>query len=68
MTMDISDDQWIEASLPMHLGGLGVRSVEKLVPSAFLASANSTFSLENDILAGSILSFEDKYASDAILS
>ena len=54
-------------SLP-NLGGLGVRSAEKLAPSAFLVSVASTFSLQNDILAGSILSFEDKYTSDAILS
>ena len=45
-----------------------MRNAEKLAPSAFLASAASTFSLENDILAGSILSFEDKYISDATLS
>ena len=64
LNVDISDDQWIQASLLVRLGGLGVRSAEKLAPSAFFASAASTFSLQNDILAGSILSFEDKYTSD----
>ena len=34
----------------------------------FLASAASTFVLQNAILAGSILSFEDKYTGDATLS
>ena len=52
----------------MHLGGLGVRSADKLALSAFLASAASTFFLQNNILARSILSFEDKYTSDAFLS
>ena len=41
---------------------------EKLAPFAFLVSAASTFSLQNDILAGSILYFEDKYTIDATLS
>ena len=65
LNVAIFDDQWIQASLPVHLGGLGVRNAEKLPPSAFLASAASTFSLQNDILTGSIVSFEDKYTSDA---
>ena len=34
----------------------------------FLALAASTFSLQNDILAGSFLSFKDKYTCNAILS
>ena len=68
LNVDMFDDHWIQASLPVHLGGLGVRSAEKLAPSAFLASAASTFSLHNDILAGSILSFKDKYTSDATIS
>ena len=39
-----------------------------LAPFAFFASAESTFSLQNDILAGSIQSFKGAYASDAIVS
>ena len=50
LNVDISDDQWIQASLAVHLGGLGVRSAEKLAHSAILASAASTFTLQNDIL------------------
>ena len=55
-------------SVRVHLGGLGVTSAEKLATSAVLASAASTFSLQNDIVARSILSFEDKYTSDATVS
>ena len=39
-----------------------------LAPAAFLASVASTLSLQNDILAGSVISFDDKNTSDAICS
>ena len=39
----LSDLQWIQASLPVRDGGLGVRRVSSLAPPAFLASAASTF-------------------------
>ena len=38
------DLQWIQASLPVTDGGLGVRRVSSLALPAFLASAASTFS------------------------
>ena len=46
----ISDLQWIQASLPVTDGGLGVRRVSSLALPAFLASAASTLSLQDDIL------------------
>ena len=45
----LSDLQWIQASLPVRDGGLGVRRVSSLALPAFLASAAST-SLQDDIL------------------
>jgi hypothetical protein len=39
---DLTDLQWIQASLPINEGGLGVRRVASLATSAFLASAAST--------------------------
>jgi len=39
---DLSDLQWIQASLPARDGGLGVRRVSSLALAAFLASAAST--------------------------
>ena len=48
---DMSDLAWIQASQPIRCGGLGVRSVETLAPSAFLASAAATLHLQSDILA-----------------
>jgi len=42
----LSDSQWLQASLPIKLGGLGVRRVTSLAIPAFLASSASTFSLQ----------------------
>lgn len=47
---DLTDVQWIQASLPVRNGGLGVRRVSSLAPSAFLASAAGTRGLQNMIL------------------
>ena len=49
---DLSDIQWLQASLPVRDGGLGVRHVSSLALPAFLASAASTPSLQVDILTG----------------
>ena len=46
----MSDQSWSQASLPIHLGGLGIRSVTMLVPSAFLASTAGTSSMVLAIL------------------
>ena len=48
----IDDTAWIQASLPMHDGGLGIRSVVVLAPSAFFASAAATYVLQSAILGG----------------
>ena len=48
-----SDDQWLQASLPISWGGLGIRSVSLLAPSAHLASAAGTSDLQSRILGHS---------------
>jgi len=53
---DLSDIQWLQASLPVKDGGLGVRRISSLDVPAFLASAECTLSLQDDILSGSIYS------------
>ena len=53
---DLSDIQWLQASLPVKDGGLGVRRVSSLAIPAFLASAASTLCLQDDILSGSTCS------------
>jgi len=50
---NLSDIQWIQASLPVSAGGLGIRRVTALAPSAFLASAACTHDLQALILSGS---------------
>src|SRR5882757_8432773 len=46
----LSDDAWARASLPVHWGGLGVRSVSSLVVPAFLASSTASLSLVEALL------------------
>ena len=46
----LGDHQWIQASLAVREGGLGIRCVSSLVLSAFLASAASTSELQTLIL------------------
>jgi len=50
---DISDTQWLQASLPVKDGGLGIRQVRSLALPAFLASAASTSDLQSQILLAS---------------
>ena len=46
----VSDHQWIQASLSVSAGGLGIRRVLSLAQPAFLASAASTHSLQSLLL------------------
>src|SRR3954470_2445834 len=48
--MDAMDLQWMQASLPVRNGGLGIRRVASLAPSAFLAPAAKTLDLQALIL------------------
>jgi hypothetical protein len=48
--INLSDDQWLQASLPVRSGGLGVRRVFSLALPAFLASAVDTRELQHQIL------------------
>ena len=59
LNVDLSDDQWLQASLPVRNGGLGIRNATKLAPSAFLASAASTRSLQDAILPQRFQAKED---------
>ena len=67
---DISESAWLQASLPISAGGLGIRSVSMLAPSAFLASAAATRDLQDAILGydpllttdGAVLSCEDAWS------
>ena len=46
LNIDLNHDgSWLQATLPVHAGGLGVRRAVQLAPSAFLASAAGCSSL-----------------------
>ena len=51
LNCELSEDQILQASLPVKTGGLGFRSSSSLAPSAFLASAAGTEELQAIILA-----------------
>ena len=55
----LSDKQWSQASLPVRHGGLGIRSVSMLAPSAFLASATGTQRLQTLVLQKCQITMED---------
>ena len=52
-SIDSSSAAWLQASLPISLGGLGIRSAVEVAPSAFLASAHSSSALVQSILSSS---------------
>jgi len=54
LNVDINNDQWLQASLSIGDGGLGIQSAEMLAPSAYLASATFTLLLQQSILPDSI--------------
>ena len=47
----LTDTQWLQASLPIKDGGLGVRRMPSFALPAFLASAAGTALLQTEILA-----------------
>ena len=47
-------DTWLQATLPVELGGLGFRSASTFVPSAFLASAEGAYELMQQLLPVSL--------------
>ena len=52
VNVSIGDTAWLQASLPVNLGGLGFRSAVQLAPSAFSASAAASVDLMSMILPG----------------
>ena len=64
LNVDLSDTQWLQASLPVGQGGLGIRSAQMLAPSAFLASAASTHDLQQSILPESVSSLDDESTTE----
>ena len=55
----MDDEKWRQASLPVRWGGLGVRGVVLLAPSAYLASAANTTDLTSALLPARLRAVED---------
>ena len=63
----LSNTQWLQASLPIKHGGLGISQVRSLALPAFLASAASTSDLQSQILLASACTADtqfDTYLAD----
>jgi hypothetical protein len=45
--VELDNIAWMQASLPISAGGLGIRSFPQLVPSAYLASAVGSSDISN---------------------
>ena len=59
LNVDLNDSQWTQATLPVHMDGLGVRSACMLAPSAFLTSAAAMLSLQQAILPEPLRRIDD---------
>jgi len=64
--VDLSDTSWSQANLPVRWGGVGVRSLHDLAPSAFLASAFLTRPLIDSLLQPIALASFEATVSEAI--
>ena len=60
------DSSWIQATLPVRTGGLGIRRAVQLAPSAFLASAAACSDLVYQIVPFSFHFYSIPHWSDAL--
>ena len=63
--VDYGDIQWLQATLPVRDGGLGIRRASQLAPSAFLASAFGCSDLISAILPQRLSSSTDPLLAQA---
>jgi len=66
LNVDLDDQRWAQASLPVRWGGLGVRSIVLLAPSAYLASAASTMELTSALLPARLRDIVDSGVASAM--
>ena len=67
LNVELKENCWIQATLPVKFGGLGLRSAVQLAPSAYLALAASTTDLANRLLPSHCRDTADPYLSDALI-
>ena len=66
LNVDLNDSQWTQVTLPVHMGGLEVRSAFMLAPSAFLAFSAAMLSLQEAILPEPLCHTDDRAVSYAL--
>lgn len=59
LNINMSESQWIQASLPIKLGGLGIRRAASLALPAFLASAAGTRSIQSAMLGADFMDIDE---------
>ena len=64
LNVQLSDTHWKQSSLPVHMGGLGVRSTCMLALSALPASATAMLLLQKAILSASAAGADDTAVSN----
>ena len=67
LNVNLVDEQWLQASLPVKNGGYGIHSTQKLAPSAFLTSAASTCMPQKSILPATVKHLEVKFVTETEL-
>ena len=67
LNVELSDKQWPQANLSVHMGNLGLRSAGLPATSTFLAAAAATLPLQDAILSKSVQGEEDPAVRSAIL-
>jgi len=68
INIPLDNRSWSQASLPIRLGGLGIRKISCVSLPAFLSSVNSTKSLANSILAPSLGITEISHLTEALIA
>jgi len=65
LNVNLPDDAWSQATLPVKLGGLGIRRTNQVAPSAYLAASHKSEELVSSLLLGSGASYLDSARQQA---
>jgi hypothetical protein len=66
LNVQLDDAAWLQSSLPVKLGGLGIRSANQLAPSSYLAASFRSESLVSALLTPAALSYNDSNRQAAL--
>src|SRR5919106_5539176 len=66
VNIKLDEEAWVQASLPVRWGGVGVRRASSLAPSAFLASVHSSASLVGLLMPNEAHHISESLVEDAL--